>query len=246
MLSVVLPAHNEAENLRPLLREGFAALGPLADPLEFVIVDDGSTDGTWLVLEELAREEPRIRPLRHARNLGYGAAVATGLAAARHELVLLCDADRQFDLADASAFLDLANEVDVVVGRRAPRQDPCFRRLLGEAWSRLVGNLYGLGVNDVNCALKLFHRRALETVEIRSRGALVNAEILAQVRGAGHRIAEVPVRHYPRRAGTQSGARPEVVLRAIAELVMNHRRLRAYARPRPETQSSSRPPSRRR
>ncbi len=230
MLSVVLPAHNEADNLRPLLRDGMAALGPLAHPLEFVVVDDGSTDGTWALLRDLAAADARVRPVRHTVNQGYGAAVATGLAAARHDLVLLCDADRQFDLADAPALLDAASDADVVAGYRAPRRDPSGRRLLGQTWSRLVGTLYSLGVRDVNCALKLFHRRALETVEIRSRGALVSAEILAQVRGAGHRIAEVPVGHYPRVAGEQSGARWDVVARAVSELVANHRRLRASRR----------------
>lgn len=243
MLSVVLPAHNEAENLAPMLRDGLAALGPLADPLEFVIVDDGSTDGTWAVLEQLALDDVRVRPVRHATNLGYGAALATGLAAARHELVLLCDADRQFDLADAPALLHAAEDSDVVAGYRAPRRDPSGRRLIGQTWSHLVGRLYGLQVRDVNCALKLFHRRALESVEIRSRGALVSAEILAQVRGAGHRISEVPVNHYPRTAGTQSGARVDVVLKALLELAQNHRRLRAFARLRPGTGSRTRQPS---
>ncbi|MCP4872658.1 MAG: glycosyltransferase family 2 protein [Proteobacteria bacterium] len=240
MLSVVLPAHNEADNLAPMLRDGFAALDPLADPLEFVIVDDGSTDRTWAVLEQLAQSDARVRPVRHERNRGYGAALATGLAAARHDLVLLCDADRQFDLADAPAMLEAAEDSDVVAGYRAPRRDPGGRRFIGQTWSRLVGGLYGLGVRDVNCALKLFHRRALESVEIRSRGALVSAEILAQVRGAGHRIAEVPVRHYPRTAGAQSGARADVVLKALLELVQNHRRLRACARPPRGTGSRSR------
>jgi len=239
MLSVVLPAHNEAENLAPMLRDGLAALGPLADPLEFVVVDDGSTDRSWALLQDLAGDDARIRPLRHHRNRGYGAALATGLAAARHDLVLLCDADRQFDFADAPALLDLASEVDVVAGYRAPRRDPSGRRFIGQTWSGVVGWMYGLGVRDVNCALKLFHRRALDSVEIRSHGALVSAEILAQVRGAGHRIGEVPVRHYPRTAGEQSGARPDVVLKALMELAVNHRRLRAFGRLRPETGSSS-------
>lgn len=230
MLSVVLPAHNEEANLGPLLDGGLAALGDLADPLEFVVVDDGSTDGTWSLLAARASADERVRPVQHVRQQGYGAAVRTGLRAARHDLVLLCDADRQFDLADAPALLSLAGRGDVVAGYRAQRRDPGLRRLAGAAWTELVNRLYGIGVRDVNCAFKLFHRRVLQDVEILSDGALVNAEILAQVRGAGGRIVEVPVSHQRRRAGQQSGGSPAVVAFAVWELAKNHRRMRRFAR----------------
>ncbi len=233
MLSVVLPAHNEEANLDQVLRTGLRALGSNGRAVEFVVVDDGSTDRTWSVLSSLSEDDGRVRPVRHDRCRGYGAAVRTGLEAARGDLVLLCDADNQFDLGEAPALLSKADDGDVVAGYRAVRRDSRTRRLAGVAWSRLVNALYDVGVRDVNCAFKLFHRRVLDGLEIRSEGALVNAEILAQVRGAGGRIVEVPVTHRPRVAGDQSGGRPGVILRAGWELVRNHKRLRRFARKGP-------------
>ncbi len=231
MLSVVLPAHNEADNVEPVIRGGLAALDGIVEPLEFVVVDDGSTDGTWDVLSDLAAIEPRVRPVRHRSNLGYGAALTTGLRAARHDLVFFTDADRQFDLGELPGLLERSGGADVIAGYRSPRRDPGLRRLNARAWSVLVNALYGLGVRDPNCAYKLFHRRVLDSIDIQSQGALVNTEILAQVRGAGFRIEEVPVSHYPRLTGRQSGGRLDVILRAGLELLWHHRRLRASARP---------------
>ncbi len=141
------------------------------------------------------------------------------------EWVVFTDADLQFRLADLVALFDVAEEVDVVAGYRAPRVDSPFRRLLGWGWGRLVRLLYGLRIRDVDCAFKLFRREVLDAIPIESVGAFINTEILVRANAAGFRIREVPVRHYPRVSGTASGARPRVILRALRELVTLRSRL---------------------
>ena len=220
-ISLVLPAHNEASNLRPLLDEARRTLSRLTKEHEIVVVDDGSRDET----ARIVREFGGARLLRHERNRGYGAALRTGLRAARMEWVVFTDADLQFRLADLVALLDVADDVDVVAGYRAPRVDSLFRRLLGWGWGRLVRLLYGLRVRDVDCAFKLFRREVLDAIPIESVGAFINTEILVRANAAGFRIREVPVRHYPRTSGTASGARPRVILRALRELVTLRSRL---------------------
>ncbi len=220
-ISLVLPAHNEASNLRPLLDEARRTLSRLTKEHEIVVVDDGSRDET----ARIVREFGGARLLRHERNRGYGAALRTGLRAARMEWVVFTDADLQFRLADLVALLDVADDVDIVAGYRAPRVDPPFRRLLGWGWGRLVRLLYGLRVRDVDCAFKLFRREVLETIPIESVGAFINTEILVRANAEGFRSREVPVSHYPRTSGTASGARPRVILRALRELVTLRSRL---------------------
>jgi glycosyltransferase involved in cell wall biosynthesis len=193
-------------------------LDALVPRWEIVVVDDGSQDGTARVLEGEGRRDPRIRAVRHRVNQGYGAALRSGFLAARHELIFFTDADLQFDLREVGSLLALASRADIVAGYRHPRRDPWNRRLNAWAWGRLVNGLFDLGVADVNCAFKLFHRRVLDSIDIRSSGAFVNTEILAQARAAGFSLAQVPVSHYPRRHGEQTGARPAVVLRAFVDL----------------------------
>lgn len=225
-LSLVFPARDEEPNLGALLDHALATAAQLADDFEVLIVDDGSRDGGAGLVRVRAERDPRIRLISHAAARGYGAALRTGLRAARGELVFFSDADLQFDLGDLVHLLGHARDFDVVAGYRAPRRDPWTRRILARIWGALVRRLFALPVRDIDCAFKLFQRRVLEAVPLASIGAFVNTELLVRVRSAGFRIHQVPVTHRPRRHGRQSGARPRVILRAVVELASLYRELR--------------------
>ena len=225
-LSLVFPARDEQANLAPLLAAARASAGRFTPDFELLIVDDGSRDGSAALVERLAQRDARIRLIRHAGPHGYGAALRTGLRAARGELVFFSDADLQFDLEELSALLAHARRFDVVAGYRSPRRDPLSRRLLARVWGWIMRALFELPVRDIDCAFKLFHRRVLELVPIASLGAFVNTELLVRARSAGFRIHQVPVTHRPRRHGRQSGARPRVILRAVVELASLYGELR--------------------
>ena len=215
-LTVVVPAYNEQDNVRVAVEGVLGALDGHALPGEVVVVDDGSTDGTPRVLSALT--DARVRVVRHGSNRGYGAALASGFAAARGDHVAFMDSDRQFDPAELVRLLPPLLTHDMVVGYRAPRRDPPLRRVYGTAWTRLVNWAVDVDVRDVNCAFKVFPV-ALVRAPLRSAGAGINGELLARARHMGLRIAEVAVSHHPRVAGRASGARPRVVLRAVRELL---------------------------
>ena len=221
-VTLVLPALDEADNIDAVLRQALDILPRMTKEFEIVVVDDGSRDSTLA----LAARHEGVRTLRHDRNRGYGAALRTGLRAARMEWVLFTDADLQFDLADLRELIEASEDVDIVAGYRAPRRDPPARLLLAWGWGLLIRLLYGLRVRDVDCAFKLFRRSVLEAIPIESVGAFVNTEILVRARAAGFRIRQVPVRHFRRAAGRASGARPRVILVALRELISLRHKLR--------------------
>ncbi len=229
-LSLVFPACDEEPNLGPLLDFALGVAPRLAASFEVVVVDDGSRDGTAACVADRAARDPRVRLVRHPSNRGYGAALRTGLREARGELVFFSDADLQFDLRELESLLAQVPRYDVVAGWRIARRDPPLRRLLAWGWNGLVRLLFGLRIRDVDCAFKLFRRHVIDAIPIASIGAFVNTEILLRARAAGYRIHQVPVSHRPRRHGRQTGARPRVVLRALVELSLLYRELRA-ARP---------------
>jgi hypothetical protein len=121
-------------------------------------------------------------------------------------------------LNDFNKLLPLIEQADVVAGYRSPRRDPPMRVLNGIGWSALVTLLFGYAARDIDCAFKLFKREILRHIRLESRGATFSAEFLVRAKRAGYRIAEVPVTHRPRRAGSQTGARPDVIVRAFREL----------------------------
>ena len=217
-LSLVLPAFNEADNLRIGLPRAVQAFSGLGIEFEIVVVDDGSADATADTVQSAAQSDPRIRLVQHPANVGYGAALRSGFQAAHGQLVMFTDADLQFDLTEVDRLLAHADEYDIVAGFRAPRRDPWNRRLNAWAWGRLVNATFDLRIRDVNCAFKLFRREVLEEVSLRSDGAFVNTELLARARARGCRIRQVPVSHFQRRHGVQTGAQPKVVARAFVEL----------------------------
>jgi glycosyltransferase involved in cell wall biosynthesis len=220
-LSYFFPAHNEEANLRPLVEEAMRVLPGIAGTWEVVIVDDGSRDATPSIADELAKAHPGIvRAVHHPTNLGYGAALKSGLRAARHELVAFTDGDRQFrvaDLARLTARLAEADRPDVVVGYRIRRADPLVRTLYARLYRLANRIFFGLRIRDVDCACKLYRRDALAGLRVESGGAFFSAELLIKLRESGRKVVEVGVPHYPRTAGSASGARPSVVLRAVRD-----------------------------
>lgn len=217
-LTVGFPAHNEAENIGPMIDSVRQKVAPLVDDLEIVVVDDGSQDGTGEIVRAMAAEDERIRLVTHPVNLGYGAAVRDAIWSATKDLVFFTDSDRQFDVGELAHFLPRLAEADMVIGYRYSRNDPWHRRLFGHGWSWLVNLLFGYTARDVDCAFKLFRREVIDAIQITSGGAMFSAEFLVRARRAGFRIVEEPVSHYPRLAGKQSGARPDVILRAFRDL----------------------------
>ena len=240
-VSIVLPCFDEAPNVVAAVAEAQRAAERFARHHEVVVVDDGSSDATRTIAEEIAARDERVRVVAHERNLGYGAAVRSGIAASRCDWVLLTDGDLQFDLAELGLFVAPAAEHDLVAGFRIDRADPAPRRLAADAWNRLVRLSFGVGVRDVDCAFKLMRGPAVRALPLESEGAMVSTELLVRASMAGWRLAEVGVHHRSRRAGAATGGDPRVILRAFRERHALQRRLRAerstgsgaLARPRP-------------
>jgi glycosyltransferase involved in cell wall biosynthesis len=224
-VSIVLPCHDEEANVAAAVAQASRAAACCAHGYEVIVVDDGSRDATRAVAARLAAGDPHVRVVAHERNRGYGAALRSGIAAAREPWVLLTDADLQFDFMDLAGFVELADENDLVAGYRERRRDPLPRRVTGAAWTWLVDALLGLRVRDVDCAFKLVRRSLLEELALTADGATISAELLAGAAARGARICERGVHHYPRGAGRQSGLRPRVVVRASAELLRLRRAL---------------------
>jgi glycosyltransferase involved in cell wall biosynthesis len=232
-LSYFFPAHNEEANLAGLVEEALATLPALAETFEIIAVDDGSKDATASIAEALAAQHPGVvRLVRHPVNQGYGAALRSGFRAARYEMIAFTDGDRQFKVADIGRLTErllAPDPPDVVVGFRIKRADPLVRTLYARAYRLANRIFFGLRVTDVDCACKLFRREALDRIRVESGGAFFSAELLIRLQAAGRSVAEVGVPHYPRTAGSATGANPRVVLRAVRDFWLLRLRLWANA-----------------
>lgn len=204
-LSIVLPAYNEAANIRAAVEKGLEVGEKLASHYEVIVVDDGSHDDTVHEVETLAkRHYPKVRLVKHAMNLGYGAALRNGFKHSRYGLVFFTDSDNQFDMAELAYFIPMMADHDIVTGFRVYRYDPVLRSILSWFYNRLVGVMFRLHVRDVDCAFKLMSQEVVQKANIECDNFFVNTELLARARRWNFRIAEKGVRHYPRTAGETS------------------------------------------
>lgn len=220
--------YNEEGNIEQAVTSALAVLSEVSDQHEVIVVDDGSRDQTAAIADRLAANNGNVRVVHHPVNRGYGAAVRSGLSAARHPLLVLADGDNQFDLTELPVLLRNLGEKDIISGYRIARHDPAFRRLYAFMYNRTARLLFGISIRDVNCGFKVYRKPVVERLlpQLRSTGALINVEMFARARKLGARVTEVGVHHYPREVGQQTGGNPAVIIRAFKEMLELWRELR--------------------
>ena len=205
MLSVVIPVYNEKESLLPLHLEIDTVRQQQALQMEILFVDDGSKDGSWEVIKELAARYKMVRGIRFRRNFGKAAALAAGFRAARGSLVITMDADQQDDPAEIPRFLAALetggpgnSPLDVVSGWKRIRRDPWHKVFPSRVFNRLVSWMTGVRLHDHNCGMKAYRAEVLK--EIRLYGELHRfIPVLADARG--FTVGEIDINHRPRRVG---------------------------------------------
>jgi len=223
-LTFFFPAFNEEENVERTVQLALEQIGPLVDgSLEVLIVDDGSTDRTPQLADALAAADPRVR-VHHQPNRGYGGALQAGFANARGELVCFSDGDLQFDLAEMRRLFDRLDDaqhpVDAVIGFRIKRRDPFHRIFIAKTYNAIVSVAFGLRVRDIDCAMKLFRRSVFDGLRLDAEGPFLSAELLIKLRARGVTMDQVGVNHYPRAAGTNTGASFTKILRTFRDLAV--------------------------
>jgi glycosyltransferase involved in cell wall biosynthesis len=200
-LSLVIPAYNEQENIPTLLSRVGAALAPLGEPFEVILVDDGSTDDTPRLLAEGMKQYPWLRVLRMRKNTGQSAGFEAGFNAARGALIATIDADLQNDPEEIPRLIPLldAHHVDMVTGWRKERQDTSFRRWQSRQANRIRNWITKETVNDSASSLKVYRAHAIKGIKL-FRGAHRYFPTLVKMRG--YSVYETPVKHSQRFAGT--------------------------------------------
>ncbi|MBM4070116.1 MAG: glycosyltransferase family 2 protein [Planctomycetes bacterium] len=205
MISVVIPVFDEKESLPILNAEIAEAARKAGLDLEVIYVDDGSRDGSWQVIAEMARDCPWVHGIRFRRNFGKAAALSAGFHAAHGDIILTLDADLQDDPAELPRFLAALEGHDVISGWKKVRHDPWHKVIPSRIFNWLVSRVTGVKLHDHNCGMKCYRAEVFR--EVRLYGELHRfIPVLAAARG--FRVGEIEIQHRPRRFGhTKYGVR---------------------------------------
>ncbi|MBI4496480.1 MAG: glycosyltransferase family 2 protein [Chloroflexi bacterium] len=202
-LSVFFPCYNDAGTIGSLVTAADTVAAEWTDDYEIIVVDDGSTDSSRELLQELQRKYDRLRLIFHERNRGYGGALQSGFKAATKDLVFYTDGDGQYDVFELRKLLPVMQDgVDIVNGYKIARSDPWYRIVIGTTYLWLMRLLFNFHVRDVDCDFRLIRRRVFDTIELRHRSGVICLELVKKLELAGYRFVDFPVHHYHRTYGT--------------------------------------------
>ncbi len=201
-LSIFFPAYNDSGTIASLVITARASAQKLTADFEIIVVNDGSSDHTAEIANELAQTYREVRVIHHQTNRGYGGALRSGFSGARKEFIFYTDGDAQYDPSEMEALWpSMTPGVDVVNGYKISRSDPFHRIVIGKIYHHTVKLLFGLKVRDVDCDFRLIRRSVFDRIVLEHNSGVICLELMKKLTDAGCRIEEVPVHHYHRTFG---------------------------------------------
>ncbi|MBI5117332.1 glycosyltransferase family 2 protein [Candidatus Poribacteria bacterium] len=216
MISVVIPAYNEAECLRPLTDEVLGVMRGLGQEFEILFVDDGSSDGTRELMRQLAKEHSEVHFVGFKKNRGQTSAMAAGFKHAKGDIIVTLDADMQNDPRDIPRLMEKLDRYDVVCGWRKKRHDSLLRKVSSRIANYVRNKLSNEEVVDVGCSLKVYKRKCVDDLKLFEG---MHRFLPTLVKLAGYTVVEVPVNHRPRKLGTSKYGVWNRVFRAFGDLL---------------------------
>jgi glycosyltransferase involved in cell wall biosynthesis len=218
-VSAFFPCYNDGQIIESIVRRILATLEGLVDTFEVIVVDDGSQDDSLVTLRRLERELPCLRVVAHDVNRGYGAALISGFATARHAWIFYTDGDGQYDPGEIVTLIAAVEpSTDIVQGWKLRRSDSWYRTIIGRVYHHVVACCFALDVRDTDCDFRLFRRALLERSPLESTSGVICVEMMRKFHQGGAHFVEVPVRHYPRRHGRSQFFRLPQIARAASQL----------------------------
>ncbi|MDD5427662.1 MAG: glycosyltransferase family 2 protein [Candidatus Omnitrophica bacterium] len=219
-VSFVFPMFNEAENIEDTIRRATALASEVSDDYEIVIADDASTDGSGDLVDKLAGTDKHIKPVRLKVNTKFGGALNAGLKNASKEVVIYTDSDLPAKESDIKKALELLDGADIVTAYSLVLKDASLKRIImSKGYNFLVRLLFGLKIRDINSGLKIYKRKVLEGLDLKSRSPFIDVEIFSEASRRGFKIAQYGLIFDLRMKGESTISRLSVVARTFWDML---------------------------
>ena len=225
-VSAFFPCYNDAMSIGKMVRDVRESLVEAVSDFEIIVVNDGSSDNSLQVLQELQKEVSELRIVNHEVNRGYGGALLSGIAASTKQWVFYTDGDAQYDAREISRCIAAVTESsDVIQGFKIGRGDPLHRRIIGRVYHHSVRLLFRLPVRDTDCDFRLMRKSILDKFRLQSTTGVICVEMMHAFNRVNARFVEVGVSHYHRPHGKSQFFRIPAISRSALQLLQLWTRL---------------------
>lgn len=198
-LSCFFPCYNDAGSIASMVVLMDKVARESSDDYEIIVIDDGSSDNSRIILKELEPKYPNLKLIFHEKNKGYGGALKAGFYSASKEFIFYTDGDFQYDITEMPKLAALMNDqVDVVNGCKVSRSDPLSRIIIGSVYQYLMKFLFSFKIKDVDCDFRLMRRKIFDKLNLKYNSGVVCVEMIKKIQDLGYKFTEVPVSHYHR------------------------------------------------
>ncbi len=218
-VSFLIPAYNDAKTIVSLIDRIREAAKDVATTYEIRVIDDASTDQTAKILSTLASSDKRIIVTYHKENKGYGSTIKELYYSATYDWIFTVPGDYQIDPMEITKLILYIDTTDMIIGWRKSRHDPFLRLFQSKVYNMVIFLLFGLSLRDVN-SVRLMNKRLMESVQLRSNSAFVDAELVLEAHKKGFRITEVPILHKKRKGSTGGGGKLGTIFPAIRDMIL--------------------------
>ncbi len=200
-LTIFFPCYNDGYTIGSMVVQARKTAKELTNEFEIIVIDDGSSDNSREVLEELKTIVPELKVIYHEKNRGYGGALISGIYGGEGEWIFYTDGDAQYDVRELKNLWEKKEGNDIVNGYKLKRHDPFYRIVIGEIYNRLMKWVFGIKIKDIDCDFRLMKRSLFDRIKLESQTGIICVEMIWKLQNTGAKFGEVAVSHYYRRHG---------------------------------------------
>lgn len=218
-ISLIFPVYKDERTVHVVAEKSLNFLEKVSDEYEIIIIDDGSPDRSGQIADELAHLHPRIRVIHHPRNLGYGAAIRTGLSASRYEYICMIDGDDEYEVNDFVKILKLKEFYDLIITFRYKKIYSNMRIFISWAYNRILRFLFRIPFRDVSTGIRMVRKIVIDDIHLESTSPFIGAELAIKTMLKGYRVGELGIQTFPREFGRGSSTSIKNIISTIREML---------------------------
>lgn len=217
-ISLFFPVYNDEHTVRIVAQRAIELLEEVAGEYEIIIVDDGSPDASGAIADELAAGNPKIQAIHHPQNKGYGAAMQTGIAASRYDLICMIDGDNEYDVFDLKKMLAVSDYYMLVIAFRYRKLYSTKRIFISFVYNAVLRLVFNSPFRDISTGIRLMHRSVFDGLELTSNSPFIGAELTLKSMLRGYPVGEVGIQTFPRSFGEGSATSMKNIIGTIKDI----------------------------